>query len=167
VRKEPPTGFFKNYKIWYRSDRRILNIQLLDAAKKALRGLTLYEFDDQFRCTQRIDASEARWADGKWRFYDGAIRDFGESGSIRMTAFKEMDFPLKENWESFQKSAGDSAEMSYGELRTYIQKIQAADTMQPDIWLTSMLKYPIPFKFDHDPDRCPVRPQTGRSGGVA
>jgi len=168
VRKEPPTGFFKNYKIWYRSDRRILNIQLLDAAKKALRGLTLYEFDDQFRCTQRIDASEARWADGKWRFYDGAIRDFGESGSIRMTAFKEMDFPLKENWESFQKSAGDSAEMSYAELRTYIQKIQASgyDATRYLVDLYAKISYPL-LNLIMILIGVPFALKTGRSGGVA
>jgi lipopolysaccharide export system permease protein len=74
VRKEPPTSFLKNYKIWYRSDHRIFNIQVLDPKKKALKGFTLYEFDDQFRCVQRIDANEARWVDEKWRFYQGAMR---------------------------------------------------------------------------------------------
>jgi len=36
--------------------------------EKALKGFTLYEFDDQFRCIQRIDAIEARWINEKWRF---------------------------------------------------------------------------------------------------
>ena len=168
VRKESPTGFFKNYKIWYRSDRRILNIQLVDAAKKALKGLTLYEFDDQFRCIQRIDASEARWADGKWRFYDGAIRDFEESGSFRTTAFKEMDFPLKENWESFKKSARDSAEMSYAELRTYIQKIQASgyDATRYLVDLYAKVSYPL-LNLIMILIGVPFALKTGRSGGVA
>src|SRR4030042_1699787 len=30
VFRETPTSFFKNYKIWYHSDHRIFNIQLLD-----------------------------------------------------------------------------------------------------------------------------------------
>jgi len=168
VRKEPPTSFFKNYKIWYRSDRRIFNIQLLDPRKKALKGFTLYEFDDQFRCVQRIDANEARWVDEKWRFYEGAMRDFDEGGSVRMTSFEEMDFPMKEDWESFQNSEWDSNEMSYAELRTYIQKIQASgyDATRYLVDLYSKLSYPllnvimvligIPFAL-----------KTGRSGGVA
>ena len=168
VRKESPTGFFKNYKIWYRSDRRILNIQLVDAAKKALKGLTLYEFDDQFRCIQRIDASEARWADGKWRFYDGAIRDFEESGSFRTSAFNEIDFPLKENWESFQKSARDSAEMSYAELRAYIQKIQASgyDATRYLVDLYGKISYPL-LNLIMILIGVPFALKTGRSGGVA
>jgi len=107
VRKEPPTSFFKNYKIWYRSDHLIFNIQLLDPKQKALKGFTLYEFDDQFRCVRRIDANEARWIDEKWRFYKGEMRRFDENNSVRMTSFDEMDFPMNEQWESFQNPASD------------------------------------------------------------
>ncbi len=168
VRKEPPTSFFKNYKIWYHADHRIFNIQLLDPKQKALKGFTLYEFNPQFRCIQRMDANEARWINGKWRFYGGAIRHFDENGSIRMTSFKEIEFPLKEEWESFQKSAGSSDEMNYAELRTYIQKIQASgyDATRYQVDLYAKVSYPflnvimvligIPFAL-----------KTGRSGGVA
>jgi len=168
VRKEPPASFFKNYKIWYRSDHRIFNIQLLDPKQKALKGLTLYEFDDQFRCIRRVDANEARWVDKKWRFYEGAVRQFDASGSVRTTPFEAMDFPMKEDWESFQNSESDSDEMNYAELRTYIQKIQASgyDASRYLVDLYSKLSYPllnvimvligIPFAL-----------KTGRSGGVA
>ena len=168
VRKEPPTSFFKNYKIWYRSDHRIFNIQLLDPNEKALKGFTLYEFNDQFRCVQRIDAKEARWMSEKWRFFHGTVRHFDESGSFQMTSFEEMDFPLKEDWESFQNSESDSDGMNYAELRTYIQKILASgyDATRYLVALYSKLSYPllnvimvligIPFAL-----------KTGRSGGVA
>jgi lipopolysaccharide export system permease protein len=157
VRKEPPTSFFKNYKIWYRSDHRIFNIQLLDPKQKALKGFV-----------QRIDANEARWVGGKWRFYRGSVRHFDENGSIQMTSFEKMDFPMKENWESFQNSESDSDEMNYADLRTYIQKIQASgyDATRYLVDLYSKLSYPllnvimvligIPFAL-----------KTGRSGGVA
>jgi lipopolysaccharide export system permease protein len=168
VRKESPTSFFRNFKIWYHGDHRIFNIQLLDPARKALKGLSLYEFDDQFQCIRRVDASEARWADGKWRFYEGAIRDFGESGSIRTTSFKEMDFPMKENWESFQKSAADSDEMSYTELRTYVQKIEAAgyDPTRYLVDLYSKISYPL-LNLIMILIGVPFALKTGRSGGVA
>ncbi|MGD0916619.1 MAG: LPS export ABC transporter permease LptG [Thermodesulfobacteriota bacterium] len=168
VRKEEPSSFFKNYKIWYRSDHHIFNIQLLDPAKKVLEGFTLYEFDDHFQCVQRIDAREARFIRGRWRFYQGAIREFDESGSIRVTPFEETEFPLKESWQSFQKTARSSEEMSYAELRTYIQKIQSSgyDATRYLVDLYAKLSHPflnlimvligIPFAL-----------KTGRSGGVA
>ncbi len=168
VRKESPTSFFKNFKIWYHGDHRIFNIQLLDPGRKALKGLSLYDFDDQFKCIRRVDAAEARWANGKWRLYEGAIRNFDETGSIRTTSFKETDFPMKENWESFQKSAADSDEMNYTELRTYIQKIQAAgyDSTRYLVDLYAKLSYPL-LNLIMILIGIPFALKTGRSGGVA
>jgi lipopolysaccharide export system permease protein len=168
VRKEKASGFFKNYKIWYRSDHRIFNIQLLNPREKVLKGVTLYQFDDHFRCIQRIDAREAKWDIEKWRFHDGAIRDFNEDGSTRMTPFKEIELSFQEDWESFQTIERQSREMSYTELRTYIQKIQSVgyDATRYLVDLYSKLSYPflnlimiligVPFAL-----------KTGRSGGIA
>jgi len=168
VRKEQQTSFFKNYKLWYHSDRGIYNIQLLDTTEKVLKGITLYQFDDQFRCTRRIDAREAKWTDGKWKFYQGVIREFREGGSIRTVPFSEQEFSLPEDWESFQRIERHAREMSYTELRNYVQKIQVSgyDSTRYLADLYSKLSYPflnlimvligIPFAL-----------KTGRSGGVA
>ena len=168
VRKEEPASFFKNYKIWHHGDHRIFNIQLLDAQKKVLQGFTLYQFDNNFRCIQRVDAREVKWINGKWHFYNGTVRDFDENGSIRMTPFNETEFPLQETWESFQKVERQSEEMSYMDLSTYVQKIRSAgyDSTRYLVDLHAKLSYPflslvmvligIPFAL-----------KTGRSGGIA
>lgn len=168
VRKEEQTSLFKNYKIWYHGDRGIFNIQLLDSKEKVLKGLTLYQFDDQFRCTQRIDAREAKWMDGKWKLYRGAIREFGEGGKIRTIPYAELELNLAESWDSFQKIERKAGEMSYTELRDYIQKIQVSgyDATRYLTDLYAKLSYPflnlimvmigIPFAL-----------KTGRSGGIA
>jgi len=168
VRKEHPSSFFKNYKIWYRSDQHVFNIQLVNPQKKVLEGVTLYQFDNHFACTQRIDAREAKWMDGKWKLYDGAMRDFRESGSIQMTPFKEMEFSLPENWESFQTIERQSREMSYAELQTYIQKIQSAgyDATRYLVDLYSKLSYPL-LNLIMVLIGIPFALKTGRSGGVA
>jgi len=168
VRKQEPTSFFKNYKIWYRRDRRIFNIQLLDPKEKALKGVTLYQLDDQFHCVQRIDAREAKWLDGKWKFLNGAIREFEEGGSIRVIPFTEKEYLLPEDWNSFQTIERQSREMSYTDLKNYIQKIQLSgyDPTRYLVDLHAKLSYPllnvvmvligIPFAL-----------QTSRSGGIA
>jgi len=168
VRKEQPSGFFKNYKIWYRSDQRIFNIQLVDPQKKVLKGFTLYQFDNRFRCTQRIDAREAKWINGKWKFSEGAIRDFDAGGSIQMTPFREMEFSLTENWETFQTIERQSKEMSYSELRTYIQKIQSAgyDATRYLVDLYAKHSYPL-LNLIMVLISVPFALKTGRSGGVA
>jgi lipopolysaccharide export system permease protein len=168
VRKEQPSSFFRNYKIWYHTGQRIFNIQLLDHEKKVLKGFTLYQFDQAFRCTHRVDAREGRWRDGKWQFYEGTERNFGSDGSVQIIPFTEKEYPIGETWESFQNVDLQSREMSYGELKTYIQRIQSAgyDSTRYLVDLYAKISYPflslimvligIPFAL-----------KTGRSGGVA
>ena len=168
IKNEKPTSFFKNFKIWYRSDNRIFNIQLLDPQNTTLQGFTLYQLDDQFRCIQRIDAREVRWVNGEWQFHEGALRNFGEDGSLQMTPFKEMKFPLKETWESFQKTERDPEEMSYSELRTYVHKIQAAgyNATRYLVALHSKLSLPV-LNLIMVLIGIPFALGTSRSGGVA
>jgi lipopolysaccharide export system permease protein len=168
VRKEKPTGFFKDYKIWYRGNHRIFNIRLLDPEKKVLKGLTIYEFDNDFRCIQRIEAREAKWINGKWRFYDGVTRNFEENTSVQVLPFKELEFSMQENWESFEKIERESREMSYSELRTYIQKIRSAgyDATRYLVDLYSKHSYPL-LNLIMVLIGIPFALKTGRSGGVA
>ena len=168
IKKEKPTAFFKNFKIWYRNDQRIINIQVLDPQKRILQGFTLYQLGDQFQCTQRVDAREVRWMNGKWQFYDGALRIFGPGGAFQMTPFRSMSFPLDETWESFQKIERDPEEMSYSELRTYIQNIQASgyDATRYVVGLNSKLSLPL-LNLIMVLIGIPFGLKTSRSGGVA
>jgi len=168
VRKEQPSSYFKNYKIWYRSGSHIFNIQLLDPEKKILKGLTLYQFDDRFRCNQRIDAREAKCVNGRWRFFDGTIRNFEASGPIQVIPFQEMEFSLTENWESFEKIERESEEMSYTELRAYIEKIRSAgyDATRYLVDLYSKYSYPL-LNLIMVLIGVPFALKTGRSGGIA
>jgi lipopolysaccharide export system permease protein len=167
VRKEKPADF-RNYKIWYRSDHRILNIQLLDPHNQVLSGFTLYQFDDNFQCTKRIDAREVKWVKDRWRFYDGTVRDFGESASAQITPFKEIELNLGEDWESLRRIGRYSEEMSYGELWTYIQKIRASG-YDPTRYLVDFYsKLSTPFlNFIMVLIGVPFALKTSRSGGVA
>ncbi len=168
VRKEKPAIFFKNYKIWYRSENRILNIQLLDPYSKVLSGFTLYEFDDHFRCVKRVDAPQVKWVKGGWWFYDGTIREFREDGSTQVTPFDKTEFNLGEDWESLRRIGRNSEEMSYGELWTYIQKIQASgyDATRYLVDLYSKLSTPL-LNLIMVLIGIPFALKTSRSGGVA
>jgi lipopolysaccharide export system permease protein len=168
VRKEKSVGSFKNYKIWYRSDHRIMNIQLLDTQLKTLNGFTLYQFNDRFQCTKRIDAREVKWEENRWWLYDGTVRDFGEGNSTEITPFEIMEFDLGEDWESLQRIGRYSEEMSYEELLTYIRKIQAAgyNATRYLVDLYSKLSTPL-LNLIMVLIGIPFALKTSRSGGVA
>lgn len=168
VRKEESTTVFKKNKIWYHGDNQIFNIQFIDSKKNVLKGFTLYQFDDSFRCIQRVDAKEAKWDNTKWTLVDGAVRDFEDNGSIRLTPFAEKDFPFKETWESFQRVKVDPDRMGYSDLVAYIEKIQSAgyDSTRYVVAKYAKISYAfmclvmvligIPFAL-----------KTSRSGGIA
>jgi lipopolysaccharide export system permease protein len=168
LRGESTANSFKNYNIWYRSNNHIFSIQLLDSKKKTLNGFTLFETNDQFQCIQRIDAKEVKWINGKWIFFNGSVRNFDKGGSIRTTPFEEIELILPENWESFQGIEQESEEMSYTELQTYIQRIQAAgyDPTRYLVDLYAKLSYPF-LNFIMILIGIPFALKTGRSGGVA
>ena len=168
VRKEEPSSFFKNFKIWYQGDGGIFDIQLLDPKQKVLKGLTFYKIDPEFRCIQRLDAREARWVNGKWQLLNGTVRDFAEDGSMRTLPFTEMEISIKEDWESFQRVERRSEEMSYTELRTYIQRIRAAgyDSTRYLVDLHAKVASPL-LNLVMVLAGIPFALKTGRSGGLA
>lgn len=167
VRKEKPFGFFKNYKIWYRSENLIFNVQMIEIEKNVLKGLTIYEIDQKFKLTKRIDASEAKWLNNRWQLLNGVIRNFGVDGSINVKLFEIIEINIPVTWENFKNIERRSREMSYTELRNYIQKIQYAgyDATRYLVELYSKYSFPllniimvligIPFSF-----------KTARSKGV-
>lgn len=168
VRKEQPSGVFKNFKIWYRSENRIFNIQMIDIERNVLRGVTLYEVDKQFRLIKRLDAREAKWLNNKWHFFNGFIRNFKDDGSIQISPFNKMELNIPETWETLKTIERRAKDMSYTELRSYIQKIQSAgyDATRYLVDLYTKYSFPllniimvligIPFSFN-----------TSRSKGIA
>jgi lipopolysaccharide export system permease protein len=168
VKKKQSVSFFENFRIWYRNDHRIMKIRLLDPHKRVLNDFTLYQFDDRFQCTKRIDAREVRWEEGRWWFYDGMVRDFGEGDNIEITPFEKIEFDLGEDWESFKTITRNSEEMGFGELLTYIRKIRTSgyDATRLRVDLHSKLSTPL-LNLIMVLIGIPFALKTSRSGGVA
>lgn len=124
VKKEEERAFFKLNKIWYRGENFIYNIRLLDPKRNLLEGVTLYHFDEAFNLRQRIDADEAQWHGNGWTFYRVAIRDFTPGGQVLTEIYDERDIPIPERPEDFKKGMQDPTEMTYGELKEYVEQLK-------------------------------------------
>jgi len=123
VEKKPQLGFFKNNKIWYHGDNFIYNIQLFDTYNNILYGVTIYYFDNKFKLIKRIDAKDAVWKNGKWRFEHIMIRKFTDN-IMEERYYLERIIPLKETPETFKVIEKNTEDMSYKELKRYIKKIK-------------------------------------------
>jgi lipopolysaccharide export system permease protein len=168
IRKKPRKTFIRNYKVWYRSRNAIYNFQVFNSESDTLEGITLFEFDDNFKLKRRIDAKRALWRSDAWHFYDVTIRDFPERETIKTRRFEEKVIPIPETPDVFKEEQKDTDEMGYYDLRRYIRKIEMGgyDATRYIVDLYAKLSYPfacvimvfigIPFSL-----------KTPRSGGVA
>lgn len=136
--KKKPMGVLKHEKIWYRGYHSIYNVQVLNPKKKALQGVTIHKFDEDFNLIQRIDARYANWIDESWHFYDGIIKTIEPDGSISMEAFKEKIIYLPEKMDDFCYVEKTVEEMSYSELKGYVKRIKMegydATSYLPDMY---------------------------------
>jgi len=90
---------------------------------KALFEVVIQQFQNN-TLVRRIDAGQAQWENGKWVLADGIERAFaGDSESVR--PFREMVMPeITETPEDFGKREVEQDNMTYSELKEYIEKLQ-------------------------------------------
>jgi lipopolysaccharide export system permease protein len=124
IKKEEERAFFKLNKIWYRGENYIYNIRLLDPKRNLLQGVTMYHFDEAFNLRQRIDADKAQWNGSGWTFYQVAIRNFTPGGEVQTEICDEKDILVPEIPEDFKKGMKDPTEMTYGELKEYVEQLR-------------------------------------------
>jgi lipopolysaccharide export system permease protein len=170
IKKEEERAFFQLDKIWYRGENNIYNIRLLEPKQNILKGVTIYHFDGAFNLRQRIDASEARWNGSGWTFYQVAIRDFPPTGEVQTQIYDEKDIPIPEKPEDFEKGMQDPNEMTYRELKEYVEQLRADgyDTTRYIVDLHKKLSFPF-LTLIMVLMGCPLAlaASQGRGGGIA
>ncbi len=167
ILKKPRKTFIRNNKIWYRSRNAIYNFQVFNPERDLLEGITLFEFNDDFKLLRRIDAKRALWRGDAWHFYDVTIRDFDKRRATQTFQFEERVIPIPETPDVFKEEQRDTEEMGYYDLQSYIRRIKNGgyDATKYIVDLYAKLSFPfacaimvfigIPFSV-----------RTARSGGV-
>ena len=125
VQKRPLNTFFRNERFWYRGRDVIYHVTLYDQATQALKGVTLYRFGQPFGLTQRIDAREARWDGNDWVFYEGLKQNLERDGAMHSEKFAQLRLNLHEKPDDFRHIIRNPEELSFTELKSYIQKIES------------------------------------------
>jgi len=123
---------FKQHQLWYRGENRMYNIKLFSHRNNTLHGITIYFFDSEFHLSKRIDADQARWENNQWVFFNVTTRTFGSEKKIETSFEKRAIIPIEETPETFKREIREPEEMSYLELKEYIEKTteEGYDTTQ-------------------------------------
>ncbi len=119
--------YFKKDHIWFKEGKRIFNIRHSLPDKGLLKGVTIFEFDEDFRLIERKDSPQARFIEGAWIFEDLATRRFApQSGMITESRiFPEKELQLTKKPEDFTEPQHKTEQMGFLELRSLIQKLQS------------------------------------------
>jgi lipopolysaccharide export system permease protein len=126
VRRLPAYSVTKNSDIWYRAeDNRFVYISLLEAQSGTIRGMSIFELSPAFALVRRYDAQEAVWNGDGWHLHQG-YRLSVTAGRTEITPFKETAVPLSERAEDFARIARSPEEMTYAQLRQYIERLESS-----------------------------------------
>lgn len=128
--------------------RYVYNYLRYDPNRKALQRLQVFEFDEEHRLVGRLVAREAVYDEesGRWVFRDGWVRRFDGPDVVGYTRFTEprlVDYP--ETPDYFDSEIKAPEQMDYGDLKDYIQEVQASGQAVPElrVQLQNKLAYPV------------------------
>lgn len=112
--------------IWIRSGKTLVHINFFDPVQKTVAGVTCTTMGAGFKITSRIDAAAGFYENGQWIFedvaeqvYDPEINDYHVN--IRHTKIVTLAL----NPDDLGRLAKKTNEMSYTELRRYVEKVTA------------------------------------------
>ena len=145
VQKREKLGSFKQNEIWYRGEKGIYNFSMFDPQTNTLKGIRIHFFDRGMNLSQRIDAKEAVWKDGRWLFGDLLVTTFNQSGVPSIERVPSRDIALSEKPSDFMAVQKDTEEMGFLELIRFTKKIgsEGYDTMRYRTDMHGKIAFPL------------------------
>ena len=123
VRRLPAHRITRDSDIWYRAKgNRFVHISLIETRSGLIRGMSIFDLSPGFDLVRRVDAREAAWGAGGWTLRTGYRLDLDQT-PIRIEPFRELGVALEEGPEEFARIARSPEEMSYAQLRAYIERL--------------------------------------------
>jgi LPS export ABC transporter permease LptG/LPS export ABC transporter permease LptF len=128
---------------------RIFYYEYFDSDMNTFGNVTIFEFTpNSFTLSKRIHANTAHWESklNTWVFEDGWVRNFAGDEIQDYHPFAVSTFPeITERPQYFKKETLQSTEMSFSELRAYIQDLRQSgfDTMRLRVQLNHKIAYPL------------------------
>ena len=143
------------------SNDQIYHYRYFDPDQNVFGGISVFEFEPaRFKLRRWVFATRAAWDDAAWVFEDGWIRTLRPDGSVNYQAFDDVAFDgMVDGPEHFKKDVRTAQQMTYLELRRYIQDLRQSgfDVNDLTVELHRKLSFPlvsfimavigIPFSF--------------------
>jgi len=104
-------------------DNRFFVIRRYDVPRSTMIDAVVQEFDDT-RLARRVDARKAVYENGVWMFLQGVDRRFEVNGWETADSFDTLRWDLPEEPADFAKQEMDPQQMSFPDLRDYVERVR-------------------------------------------
>ncbi len=123
IRDRPQRTFNAANRAWVIDNDTLYHYAVFDTRLRTLHQLSIFETaPEPYRLKSHTFAKTVVFRDGTWTATDGWVRTIDDNGRVKRTPFKERTLELQEP-AVFGAEQIDAAFMSYGELRTYIERL--------------------------------------------
>ncbi|MBS1841381.1 MAG: LPS export ABC transporter permease LptF [Acidobacteria bacterium] len=149
IKGKPAQTYTRPQRWIFGEDSKIYNYDLFDSTQNLFGGLTVLEVDPAtFHLKRRIFANRARWSaqQNVWILENGWIRDFADGTVSNYQPFAATALAeLKEPPAYFNRQVLQAFQMSWDELRVYIDGLQRAgfDVSALRVQWHKKLAYPL------------------------
>lgn len=145
IRKRERRSLLSENETWYHGERGFYNIDHIDAAKKTLFGVAIYQTDPNFALRNVIHIGQARWEEGRWEFQSASQQNEEPDGTLVSHPLNSQDFQIPERFEDFLEVQREPEELSYLALRQRIRDLQRKGIDASNMFVDLNLKLAIPF----------------------
>ncbi len=134
--------------IWIKGHRSLAHIKYYDQGKKAVSGVTLYFFDENFNLLKRIDAASGTFKNGTWTFRDLIVQTRAPQPGKEhydIAIYDERVEPFEFEPDDLRRVVKKSEEMNFMELLEYIRTVEAEgyDATNYRVDLHAKLSFPL------------------------
>lgn len=173
IKGKPAQTYLRPDRKWiFGQHNDIYYYDFYDSDRDQFGALTVFTFDPQtFGIVRRIYATHAHWepALNKWVLEQGWERSFNGSAIENYRKFDALTFAdINEPPAYFKKEVKQSSEMSYAELKSYIEDLQQSgfDVVRLRVQLYRKFSFPL-ITFVMAILAVPFALRTGKRGAVA
>lgn len=124
---------------------RLFYVRGVDAKSGLLEGVVVQEYSGE-RLRRIVNAERARVSQGHWIFENGVYYEVNEKGEVeRVVRFMREEVKTRETMENVLKTKKRPQEMSFTELRVYIEREKARGQNTRNLEVLLWHKTAIPF----------------------
>jgi lipopolysaccharide export system permease protein len=143
IRKRALRGILSDREIWYHGAAGFYNIDHVDRVRRAVFGLVVYRFDEDFRLNDVLRVPRAFWRDGGWVIEEGLRYRLGSDTLV--TRIDPNTLTIPETLDDFLEVQREPEELSYALLRKRIADLTRKGIDASHFLVDLHLKVALPF----------------------